>query len=237
MSSNEKAIDLQPRFQKGLLLQFILSEFIEAKLEIKKINELFLPINNEVIQDLFFSLKVGINKLIGSSYQYMRFFSFTNEHGLLTKLRNNCTFLLQIIDLKKKNLIDIQKESQKAWILGLKSLDYIHLLEKKKLLKESHFQSIQSNLRKVEKAIEKLGILLADLILEFSQDENVLYFLLKNYKDLKSIYGMHFVEELFQKLFANGLDQGISYIQEKYHLRGFTHLHLSIENAAKEVFV
>ena len=76
---------------------------------------------------------------------------------------------------------------------------------------------------------------MADLILEFSLDENVLFFILRHKDKLDSIYGEGFVKKIFNKMYPDGINEAENYVKKKYAKRGFHNLLMVIASKFTEL--
>ena len=58
----------------------------------------------------------------------------------------------------------------------------------------------------------------------YHEDENVVYFLLRNKEDFDVIYKTHFINKVFQKMFAEDSNGAGQLLLTKYSERGFENL-------------
>jgi hypothetical protein len=220
----------------SLLFQFILTELICAFRLIKEVNQL----SNELKEDLhsnrseevFYNLKSCISKLAGSSQEYMRFFSWNNEDGALAKLKNNCAYFSQNSEYEEKDIRNLHRFAHKAWLLCLRALDMMRLIEHESLLDEpnseespdSHLALLMQTIHKVNLSIERVAALIVRLFTQFREDENVVFFLLRYKEQLNELYGTNFVFKLLLQMYPKGLKQASHFLLKKYAGRGFDNL-------------
>lgn len=121
----------------SLLFQFILSDLMRAHPIVKETNQIAIrwkqtssaPYIQGISSKHFEQLKSSISKLVGSSQDYMRIFSWTIEDGILTKLKKNCGFFAQNSLNDDKNTHILHRYANNTWILCLRCLDIIRAIE------------------------------------------------------------------------------------------------------------
>ena len=143
----------------SLMFQFILFEYIHLFCEAKMINQCVQKVNDKQIQ----SLKKSIQVLSGSSLEYMRYFSWNQEDGILAKLKCYSSFFVENADIPKKTHLSLEQYSNQAWKLCIESLDIIRLITsqpRQKILYETlplKLGKLMSAIKKIEKLIERLS--------------------------------------------------------------------------------
>lgn len=223
----------------SLLFQFILAEFLETSTEMQKLDTLCsrslspMPSHEQSgrQKDLHL-MQQSLTHLLGATKDNMRLFSWNFKEGLLTKLRTYCTlFLLNADnDSDEKELNAIQHYADKIWYNCHQAIDALYDLP------QDH-TSLFSALERASTATQRLAKLIARLIPQFKQDENVLYYVVRHHQLLDKINGNRFTLKLFSKIFPKGIKEGHQFLIQKYTERGFDHLLAPIDSAIKEIEV
>lgn len=179
----------------------------------------------------FEQLKSSISKLVGSSQDYMRIFSWTIEDGILTKLKKNCGFFAQNSLNDDKNTHILHRYANNTWILCLRCLDIIRAIEHDALDVLSRAKPVEyysnvlfQTLEKMTFSLQRLSRILIRLLMNFKDDENVIFFLLRYKEQLDELYGPDSVIKLLQQMFPKGLQQAGHFLLKKYADRGFDNL-------------
>lgn len=210
----------------SLIFQFILSEFTESFITIQKLSSFncspHAPPSAEVL-----SLSSAINhrqeieaylaKLVGSSKGLMQLFSWNFSDGSLSKLKTYCTLLLQNSDNDEKELIALQHYSEKIW------LGCVQIAE---ALNNVPFEAAQlaASIDKTSSAMIRFSKLIARLIPQFRDDENVIYYVVRHHKLFDKLYGHRFVVKLLTRLYTRGLQEVLHVLSRKFSARGFDDL-------------
>jgi hypothetical protein len=221
----------------SLLFQFMLVEFIETFTEIQKLDSLC----SHILEPLAASelsgrqnennvhlIKEILTKLVGPTRDYMQLFSWNFNQGLLAKLRTYCALFLQNADTDEKELIAIQHYADKIWQNCLQATDALHELPQDHAL-------LFSALEKSGTAMQRFAKLIARLIPQFKNDENVIFYILRNHKLFDKLYGNRFAFKLFSKIYPKGLKEAQQFLIEKYRERGFENMLPVIDSAVNEI--
>lgn len=193
---------------KGLTLQFILAEFIKSYDQVLAIHQ--FPVDHEKV----FS---SIIELTGSCKNSTTFFSWDNENGILARLKNYCACFTHLDD-KKSNLLasEMYFRINQAFLNSLQSLDILRHLN-------SQEAYLQKSLKKIVDQMKRFSKALASLLLQFKDDENVIFFLLRHKKELDQIYGKQFVFKLINRMYPKGIEEASNFVLKQYKKRGFHH--------------
>lgn len=206
-----------------LLFQFVLSEFILAYREIQLINE--LTKNKTELPEASASLhKLAhhITLLAGSTQQHMRMLAW-NDDGFLTKMKNYCALLCH--QHETHELHRMYQESNQAWLLSLRVLDAVRTMLQHPLVETPQPPTVfLPTLKKLSICLKRFSRLVMRAILPYSQDENVILFILFNKEELDNIYKPKFTKELLKKMFSKGIKEANRFLLERYTVRGFTNL-------------
>jgi hypothetical protein len=237
----------------SLLFQFILSDLMQAHRIVQETNRLAnrwkqssnAPFAQSVGSKFFLLLKTSVNKLVGSSQDYMRIFSWSIENGILAKLKNNCGFFTQNSHSDDKNALVLQRYANNTWLLCLRCLDIIRAIEHDALLdvlgkaKPLGYYSnvLFQTLEKMTLSMQRFSRILIRLLFTFKEDENVIFFLLRCKEELDSLYGINAVIKLLEQMYPGGLQEVGHFLSKKYASRGFDNLLPVIANKIAELEV
>ena len=206
-----------------LLFQFILSEFIQAYGEIQLINKIADEKTEETqTSQRLHALAHHVSLLAGSTQQHMRMLSW-NDDGFLTKMKNYCALLCHYDSNETHDLYRMFKESNQAWLLSLRVLDAIRTMQQS--TEQSHdTMPFMPVLKKLNNCLKRFSRLVMRAVLPFSQDENVVFFILRNKEQLDALYKPKFTKDLIKKMFSKGTEEASQFLLERYTIRGFTSL-------------
>lgn len=221
----------------SLLFQFILVEFIETFTEIQRLDSLCSrtpspPSSEETssqqINEDFHSIEEILIKLVGSTKDYKRLFSWNFSEGLLAKLRTYCGLFLQNADTDEKELIAIQHYADKIWNHSLQAIDAIQSLPQDRA-------AVLTAIEKTSAAMQRFAKLIARLVHQFRADENVIFYILRHHKTFDKLYGNRFTIKLFSRLYSKGLQEAHNLLVNKYSNRGFDNVLPAIYAATTEI--
>lgn len=240
--SKAKRLTASPFFQsKSLLFQFILSDFLRAFREVasfKKIHEeLQSDDSSTSLDDAIEPFLEATRRLTGSTQEDLRLFSWSLDAGVLTKLKNNCTTLCDTIASEDKDLILLERYANRSWLLTLECVDILRETQQlpSDLRIDDPVDSETSNelqgptllcktLEKLILQMHRLARLIARLFVQFRNDENVIFFLVRHHEAFDELYGEHFVFKLIAKMYASGMDGAEDFLVSNYAKRGFEEL-------------
>ena len=221
----------------SLLFQFILVEFLEAYTEIQKLDALcsrtFVPLLNgedacRETENKLPLIQQTLAKLVGPTRDYMRLFSWDFSEGLLSKLRTYCSLFLQNADTDEKELIAIQHYAEKIWHMCLQATEALQEIPEDR-------PAVFIALEKSSSAMQRFAKLIARLIHQFKDDENVIFFVMRNYKIFDKLYGARFIIKLFSKIYPKGMKDVQQLLVKKYSERGFENVLPYIYNIVTEI--
>jgi hypothetical protein len=220
----------------SLLFQFILAEFIAAFAEIKKLevlcslqqNRLSPPEDNT--RPLLDQEKVAasLTVLAGSAKDYMRIFSWNFSEGLLTKLKIYCSMLLQNGGESEKDYMATQHYAEKVWQGCLQALDAVRETPVERA-------AVATAVEKASTAMHRFAKQVARLVHQFKEDENVIFFIVRNHKVLDSLYGNRFTFKLLHKLYSKGHREAQQFLISKYTERRFHNVLTKIKSCIAEI--
>ena len=234
MTNNRKQIVKTSFCQNNfLLLQFVLSEFLNVRHEI---NNLYIQKRNFIESfkstkedaEKILSLKKlhsSIEHLSGASYNYMRILSWKQDYGLLNKLNHYCALFSQH---PTKNVKEVQKVHQLAgegWLISIGLHDLTFNLKKQSIDEwEGSFKQICTFVDKIFKKITQFSKLLPKIIQEYSENENVIFFILRHKKEFDDLIHPDFVRNLFNMHYNEGAVEAEKMLLDQYSKRGFYQL-------------
>jgi hypothetical protein len=214
-----------------LLFQFILSEFILTLQEMQIINRILTELKpawskltEEQLSETFQALAEHMSKLSGSSQHYMRLLSW-NDDGFLTKLKNYCALLCQQDTGEDRNQTKMYLEVNQAWLLSMQFLDIIRAMSMQPQPEESiNENGLHIAQEKLNRSIQRLSRLVMRMVLQYRDDENVVYFLIRHKKQLDELYKPGYVASIIRKMFPKGTQNITQFLVTRYTERGFDSL-------------
>lgn len=221
----------------SLLFQFILVEFAESYAEIQRLDRLCtrtpapLPDNEascRQTEDTQRQIEMSLAKLVGSTRDYMRLFSWNFSEGLVAKLKTYCALFLQNSDSDEKELIALQHYADKIWMGCLQAIDAIHENPQEQA-------ALLAALEKANAAMQRFAKLISRLIQQFREDENVIFYVVRHHQLFDKLYGYRFVFKLLGKIFPKGLRETHQFLIKKYTARGFENLLPAIQVHINEI--
>lgn len=205
----------------SLLFQFILSELISVHREIHGLT-LCLEQNESKL------LGEKLGKLVGSSQDFMRLFSWNLGDGMLFKLKNYCALFSHNADTKEKEPLALLHYAEKLWA---------HCLQTLEAFREAPIECIglKIPLEKTMNSVNRFSKLIARLIPQFRDDENVLFYIVRHHTEFDALYGPKFTYRLMHRLFQKGLKEAKFFLTKKYKDRGFDNLLPAIDGLISEL--
>lgn len=235
--SKAKRLIASPFFQsKSLLFQFILSDFIRAFREVASFKKMHEELQSEDAspEQTIDPLLEATTRLTGSTQEDLRLFSWSLDSGVLTKLKNNCTTLCDTISNEDKDLILLDRYANRSWLLALECVDLLRGMQQLPSdlsiddpIDDDDSEEFKQHtvlcktLEKLILQMHRLARLIARLFIQFRDDENVIFFLVRHHEDFDELYGEHFVFKLIVKMYASGMDGAEDFLVRSYAKRGF----------------
>ncbi|CDR33424.1 hypothetical protein [Criblamydia sequanensis] len=208
---------------EALLFQFIVNEFIvsyKESQELLLLTEKFIekPNSKKLVEEL----KKRIEKLTGSMKESMLFFFWNQPGGCISKLAHYATLFA------KSTLKDDEKMARRycnqAYAHALKLNDIFFSEEEKERSLVEMAREIKPLAEKVLQELKRLGKMIPKIFLKMTQNENVVFFLLRHKNELERIYPKGFVKRLLNKSYPEGIKEAEQLLLKKYEERGFPHL-------------
>jgi hypothetical protein len=216
----------------SLLFQFILAEFTESFGEIKRLDTLCNGINTlepgHCAKENLQAIRTCLTNLVGSPRDYMRLFSWNFSEGQLSKLKAYCALFLQNTENDGKELIALQHYADKVWQACMQSID---LLSDNPLEREPFLAAVE----KASASMQRMAKLVARLIHQFAEDENVIFYVVKHHKVFDRLYGGRFVSKLLGRIYPKGVREAQKLLTKKYSARGFDNIVTAIQSHISEI--
>lgn len=212
----------------SLLLQFILSEFLLACREIREIqarfNELQKHPPDQPREAILKKLLLCLEHLSGASHDTMRLFSWGQEGGILYKLDSYTALFCKRTAPEGTLEQSLHHSINQYLLLSMQLHDTLYrartqIVNGKELLEE--FRYLKENMIAHS---EKCSALLSKAIECFSEDENVLFFLLRHKQEFDEFFNEAYVEQLLKKISRGALADLEKNLLDKYRSRGFIQL-------------
>lgn len=202
----------------SLLFQFVLYEYLMA-LKQTAIIETFSE--KEWAEE---KVAPHLIKMAGSEQEFSRIFSGVIDSGILTKLKNYADLLSERAEKGDADFVLFHSATQQAWV------DCLHTVD---LIRRHHpVESLKKSLKKTLASLKKIHPAIKRIIPKYAQDENVLYFILRNQESFDKALGAHWTRRLLLKLHPKGL---LMHMKKAYEKRGFESLIPPIAEAIKNL--
>lgn len=185
--------------KKGILFQFILHEFLKST---SLIDQLLTQRDSSL-----FSQLLGNHSTPLITYALSPPLSY--RPGALFKLQ----YYFSLFHPKDESMENIFLSIQKAFKMAEKSF---HL----SLNHPTFFEEFTL----LSKLMKKIALLLFKMIPSFSEDENVLFFLLEHQNEIEKTSGKKFLLSVIKKVFKGGTSEMASFLYYRYSQRGFDHI-------------
>lgn len=210
----------------SLLFQFILNEFLLTYREVKTLHHLTAPLKASAkkANGDFNAIVQTIVQLSGPTHHYMRLFSWNIDAGMLGKLKNYCAFFSHNADYEDKTLLSMHNYADKAWILCLQSMETLRAIQAESKASAAQRAELYAMLDKLNLYMHRIARLIGQASLQFSDDENVIYYLLRHHKQLDALLGKGYTGKLLKKMYPKGVQEVGRFLMKRYTSRGFENL-------------
>jgi len=219
---------------QSLLFQFVFSEFLTAHHEFQTIKSLFKQISEEIdIQpskstiphQKWTEIIAALTQLSGSSHEYMRIFSWNQENGFLAKLKNHCAMFQQNSEEDDKYSPLLETNANACWLVSLQLLNTARCLQNLTVSKKTYngyllFSDFQKEAARLNRSLRTFSRIIAKIIPNFSDDENVIFFILRSHEQIDRAFGHNFTANLFTSMYSS-LKKTSQFLQKNYARRGF----------------
>lgn len=208
----------------SLLFQFILADFISAFEAIQTLDTIChrKPISlpehaYEHHQEIPQQIEKILYKLIGAKRDEMRLFSWNFNEGILTRLKSYCSLFSQNADSDEKELMAMLHYADKVMQYCLQGVNALHESPDKRT-------PLFAALEKASNAMHRFAKLIARVIHQFRDDENVIFFVLRHKQQIDKLYGRRFTFKLLCRIYPKGLREARLFLTKRYMERCFDNL-------------
>ncbi|MCH9634159.1 MAG: hypothetical protein S4CHLAM7_09020 [Chlamydiae bacterium] len=230
----------------SLLFQFILFEFITSSKKIQDIENIYSQLESLLIKH---RLQADVDLYLNQLLDFMPFltgsqmvianeqtFPWTHQKGSLNKLRHYC-YLLSHKFSDKGDVLNMNIAVSKAFHSALQIREVIFSLQRQSEdpQRVPNYVSLYHLLDKLIDNMRRASRLILRILIQFKDDENVLFFLLQHRTDLDQLYKTQFVARILKKMFSDGSKGAEEFLKLRYQERGFHHLIDSITNQISSV--
>jgi hypothetical protein len=231
------AVHFTPFFHNnGLVFQLIINEFLSASKEMQKALQLSENIKSyesktpPLAQDLN-ELRISLSKLAGAKIENSYHLPWSLHRGFLTKLREYSDFLAQSMNEYSLGY-RMYDHFHKAWLKCKQALD---LLVIKRSEASVNSDLVCKNIENANKEIRRGARLIAQTIIHFKDNENVVYCLLRCQDRIADLFGKEFLKRLLCRMHPPSLSKVKSFLKSRYLKRGFDHLIPIITNEINSI--
>lgn len=203
----------------GLIFQFILVHFCTAMTEVIAL-ETALKKNGKGLEERVVD---SFERLLGDPFKN-GLYPWNSDIGLFFKLKNYCAALAAKSYDKDKEARNLEKSADQVWRLS------------REIQESTLSVRSLSRILKLSAAMRLLARQIVQTVPQFRDDENVLYYLVKNQQQLDSLFGNHFVVTLMDFLFPGGQEETERFLLNRYTQRGFTQLLPSISQNLENIY-
>lgn len=229
-ATNQHFINIQQQ-SISILFQFILSEFLlvfesSQKIEnwmgkIAKVDSGFSGgtatlARYRVIYDL-------MHELTGSNLAFSLALPWNSSPG---SLRNLCYYTYLYHRRQDRNdpeMRNLAGTTEKAFRLASRAHAELTAEDFHCGISQDLLEAVCPRLNQLSLQIDRISSAVAKNILKFAEDENVLFFVLRNQHVFNALYAPHFVRGIFDRLFSH-LDEAEEFLIKRYVQRGFDNL-------------
>lgn len=234
-----KGLDIHKQ-SPSLLFQFILNEFLDTFNESKKIEKLYRAIENSVIKNRLFGqindylneLLHALTVLLGSTLVSEEPVTWRKELGSLSKLHEYCYLFSNTHNFNERfaeNLNACISQAYHGCLQSREALTSMVLHQNRGYQADDsgeipNYAHLYKLLDQLLDSLQRASRIILQLILCCKDDENILFFILKNNMRFLNVYPAFSLEKLFSRIFPRGLKEAKSFLINRYAERGFKDL-------------
>ncbi len=216
-----------PYFQDNtLLIQFIIAEFIATYHVFNRITfveKQFLQ-SNETWKNCKPLLLHCFSQLLGpySNPDWLGGSMWTKGH--ITKIKNYCLLLSKNMESNHSEEVILKDNIHQMWLSALLHVELLIEIQdsvSRQKVMEAH-QKIRRALNHLQKRLNSMAKQILRVTSTFSDNENVVFFLIRKKEQLVEIYGENYMEKILK--FSTKKTGSFRYLMKKYVNRGFGHL-------------
>lgn len=214
----------------GILFQFILSQFLKVAKTFQSIDSQSTKIKDLVERSeaptkrCIRRLLESFTDLTGDHEDFIPLFPWNNQTGSLSTFYHYTCILCR----KKshdQNATKLANNAERYYRQALQAYNYLVDMEKEEEERRIALsQPLVNTIKACERSMGRISRLIALWITVFYKNENVLLFLLLHHEEFDAMYKAPITQQLFQKMFPEGLKQGEQFLLRRYGKRGFSNL-------------
>ncbi|MBB64185.1 MAG: hypothetical protein CMO81_03900 [Waddliaceae bacterium] len=218
----------------GLLFQFILNEFLDLASASLRIHEIEEKLTQELQKNFVISnIKSSLSELAnclsevsGHDFPGLNTHSAKYKTGIINKLRDYCHRFLDRFPEERPTLFRFTQSCNKMQRLVNRCVDHFQQINIKTLSIEQapRIHRLQTKIQALTSQIKQLSEQLKSTLKHFSEDENVLLFLLLHKDEFERSYSEKFILSFFLDLHPNGLSDADLKVSKRFEERGFKDL-------------
>lgn len=163
-------------------------------------------------------------QLAGGSHQSMRIFSWNLTEGVITKLKLYATYFACNLDPQDTDAIQLERHAERAWINSLECLDLLREQLSLPPKEAADLNNLKKASNKLQVRVQKIAHTLTRILPQFRDDENVLYYLLRNQEKMADVWDAAYLAKLFKKLFPKGKEEVECFLKSRYNMCHFSHI-------------
>ncbi len=215
----------------GLLFQFVLEEFLSVIPAVDAIQTAHQRLEaalvrrrpNEEVERLSQQILSNIAALTGSALVSNHSYPWTPSKGSLGKLKHYIHLFRAPVSEVEELTDQLKGVVSQAYHGAMQARDVLWQLgQKPMVLREtSELFRLLNTLTEASRRIEEL---LPSLLVNFRNDENVVYFLVRRADAFANLHQEFYVCNLLTKMYDNGLDEASQFLRDRYLKRGFNRL-------------
>ena len=220
---------------EGVLLQFILSEFLSTHKQLANIEKLYRQLeaqlvsnrlNSDGVQEQLLELYEALTSLTHSALSVESHFPWSADIGSLTKLRRFCFRLSARLSDTVPASANLGVCVSKGFHSVIQAREVIVGLQPGSSSNRGapNFPGLYQFIDKFLDNMRRASRLILQLLMSFNDDENVILFLLKNQESFEKVYRPKILSKLFSKMYKNGITEAKDFLINSFSGRGFDHL-------------
>ncbi len=205
------------RQDNGLLFQFMLTEVLKTL----QIGQLLLNLTRNLEELSSQNTLTSVNFHLYSLTGYRSNTTDSQEYqnpGILVRLKEACLFMSERIEDIPLSYKQIYAAIDKAWFCSLQLQSLLHV--EKRPDKEALIYWIAT----LWKRINKIALMFTEKVIEFRDNENVLFFLARHPELSRQLFYTEKAKRIIRKHFPTGISGFEKIVLEKYRERGFEHM-------------
>lgn len=229
----------------SVLLQFILKDFFKASYEsqnlIKIADKLKKSTSEQLLQkeleQYLDELSTHLKILAGNTIEETWQLPWHRRIGLITQLKNSTCIFAQRTHEDELLFNSIHALFHKMLIGCSQTTDLIKSYFFYKFAEEDNLQLnlIRNHLSMLLNNMRHISKLIMHTIYRYRRDENVIFFLVRNYSVWNRLYNQKLILKLISRMYPGGLSELKNFLIKRYTKRGFDFLIPSIKKSIADM--